>query len=102
MTEYNKLVRDKIPEIIETSGERANVRILEDGEYFRELRKKLGEEVGEYLESGDSAELADILEVVLALAGASGISSEELWQIYGKKHRERGGFEKKIFLVSKE
>lgn len=100
--EYNKLVRDKIPEIIEGGGEKANIRLLSDGEYIAELERKLDEEVAEYHESGELCELADILEVVYALCEARGSSRDELLAAYGAKHAARGGFSKKIFLISKE
>lgn len=98
---YNKLVRDRIPEIIENSGEKAIVRILDDAEYKRRLEDKLDEEIAEYHESKELEELADILEVVYALCEAQGDSIEELMRRYYQKHEERGGFSKKIFLVGK-
>lgn len=99
---YNKLVRDNIPEIIQKQGETPHIRILEDGEYLRCLEAKLDEEVGEYHRDKTKEELADILEVAFALAAAQGCSREELLEIYRKKHHARGGFEKRIFLISKE
>lgn len=101
MTEYHKLVRDKIPEIIESQGETPNIRILSDAEYGLHLEQKLDEEVGEYHRDQNMEELADILEVVYALADAIG-SREELMDIYQRKHDSRGGFSKRYFLVSKE
>ena len=102
MIVYNKLVRDKIPELIEKQGEVPHVRILEEEEYLRHLEEKLNEEVGEYHRDKNVEELADILEVVVALAEANGCSKEELLSVYQKKHESRGGFEKRIFLISKE
>lgn len=99
---YNKLVRDKIPEIIENNGSKAEIRILSDEEYRRFLEAKLDEEVGEYRRDQTPEELADILEVVYALAAAQGVSKSELLEIYQKKHDSRGGFEKKILLISSE
>lgn len=99
---YNKLVRDKIPEIIRNQGETPCTRILEESEYQRCLEDKLNEEVGEYLREQNAEELADILEVVFALAEAEGCTREALMEIYRKKHDERGGFENRIFLISKE
>lgn len=101
MTVYNKLVRDKIPEIIENQGEKANVRILDDSDYLKLLEMKLDEETGEYHRDKNLEELADILEVVFALADSIG-SREKLMEIYQKKHDARGGFEKRIFLISKD
>ena len=100
--EYSKLVRDKIPAIIEGQGETPVTRILEDGEYRRCLEQKLDEEVAEYHESGSLEELADILEVVFALAEADGHSKEALMAAYQAKHDARGGFSEKIFLIAKQ
>ncbi len=102
MTIYNKLVRDKIPEIIEAQGQKANVRILTEEEYRICLEAKLDEEAGEYHREKSLEELADILEVVYALAATHGCPPEQLQQIYQKKHRQRGGFEARFFLISKE
>lgn len=99
---YNKLVRDKIPEIIRNQGETPYTRVLEGPEYQRCLEAKLNEEVGEYLRDKNAEELADILEVVFALAEAEGCTREALMEIYREKHDERGGFENRIFLISKE
>ena len=83
---YNKLVRDKIPEIIEKSGEKAIIKILEDNEYRSSLFEKAKEELWE-VETAESidetkAELADLLEVVRALSEYNG-----------------GGFSERIFLI---
>ncbi len=102
MTLYNKLVRDKIPEIIEAAGEKPQIRILEQQEYMELLHDKLDEEVGEFHRDQNVEELADILEVVLALADAIGCTREELAEIYRRKHEARGGFEKRVFLIFKE
>ena len=99
---YNKLVRDKIPQIIEENGGKAEMRILSDEEYRSFLEAKLDEEVGEYHRDKNAEELADILEVVYALAEAIGCPKAELMDIYRRKHEVRGGFEKRIFLISKE
>ena len=99
---YNKLVRDKIPQIIEENGGKAEIRILENDEYRQFLEKKLDEEVGEYHQDKSAEELADILEVVYALAASIGCSKEQLLNIYQKKHDERGGFAERILLISSE
>ena len=100
--DYNKLVRDRIPEIIAAKGEKPVIRVMEDKEYIICLEKKLDEEVSEYHESKEIEELADILEVVYALCEAQGRSVHELMMTYEKKHIERGGFSKKILLLRKE
>ena len=98
MKVYNKLVRDKIPEIISRDGSRAVTRVLDDGEYLSALDKKLFEEIGEYLESGSVEELADIAEVFSSILAARGIAMEELLTVMKDKRLSRGGFSDKIFL----
>ena len=104
MTEmlYNKLVRDKIPEIIAQQGESANIRILSDKAYTAALEQKLDEETAEFHKEKNLEELADILEVVYALAENMGHTKEDLYRVYDKKHEDRGGFRERIFLISKE
>ena len=102
MTVYNKLVRDKIPEIIERNGGKAQLRLLSDEEYIACLEAKLDEEVGEYHRDKTLEELADILEVVFALAENQGVSVDNLMDIYNCKHQQRGGFRERFFLISKE
>ena len=94
----NKLVRDNIPDICKGTGQIPETRILNDREYSLELRKKLQEEVQEYLLSSDIEELADILEVVEALAKDHGTSIDEVIGIKQKKQDRNGAFKKKIFL----
>ena len=100
--DYNKLVRDSIPEIIIAQGEKPIIRVMDDKEYIVSLEKKLDEEVAEYHESKEIEELADVLEVLYALCEAKGHSVDELIKVYEKKHIERGGFSKRIFLLRKE
>ena len=99
---YGKLVRDKIPAIIESKGKRANIRILSDDEYTAELARKLDEEVSEFHKDRNLEELADILEVVYALTENIGCSKEELFAANEKKRAERGGFKERIYLISNE
>ncbi len=98
MKTYNKLVRDKIPQIIQRDGKSCQTRVLSDKEYLNALNDKLTEEVNEYLASGETEELADIVEVVQALATVKGCSAGQLEEIRTAKAQERGGFAKKIFL----
>lgn len=95
---YNKMVRDKIPEIIEMSGKTCTVETLTDEKYIVMLDAKLTEELAEYQESKSLEELADLLEVMGAVVKARGYSWDELTKVRKKKHEERGGFEKKIML----
>ena len=102
MKVYRKLVRDHIPQMIEATGGKAVTQILSDEAYATCLEAKLDEEVGEYHRDKTVEELADILEVVYALAATSGCSREQLEQVYFEKHRERGGFDRKIYLIYTE
>lgn len=95
---YNKLIRDRIPEIIEEQGKRCEIRTLTEDEYRLELDRKLQEELKEYLDEGTVEELADIVEVVLAIAKEKGLTKEELDRVMEEKRKKRGGFEKRLFL----
>ncbi len=95
---YNKLVRDLIPEIICQSGRRCSVEILPLEEYIQMLDKKMGEELAEYLKDQNVEELADLLEVIRAIAVARGYTLEDLERVRADKAAKRGGFEKRILL----
>ena len=95
---YNKLVRDRIPEIIEASGNTCVTEILFDEDYLRMLNAKLDEELAEYHADQSIEELADLMEVIRACAAARGYTVEELEQVRVEKVTKRGGFEKKILL----
>ena len=98
---YNKLVRDNIPNIIESKGETPVTRILDDATYKSELEKKLYEEYQEVLEaSGDARveELADMLEIIRALAKLENKTLQHIVDIADNKNVKRGAFEEKIFL----
>lgn len=98
MAIYNKLVRDKIIEIIESKGGSAKFRILNDEEYRTELNKKLSEEVNEYFNDNSVEELADIVEVIYGILDSLNISIEEFEEIRKNKQEKRGAFKKKIYL----
>lgn len=87
---YNKLVRDKIPEIIEASGKKCEIQVLNDEAYLEMLDKKLSEELKEYQESHEAEELADILEVIYTLAQAHGVSKESLKKQERQKRTSAG------------
>jgi len=92
-----KLVRDKIPEIIRAEGLEPVIYAADAEEYASRLRDKLQEEVGEFIASdNDPEELADILEVVYALAEQAGTSREQLEKLRAAKADKRGGFMKRI------
>ena len=96
---YHKLVRDRIPEIIEQSGKTCITSILSADEYLTMLDEKLSEELAEYQQDKSMEELADLLEVMMAVAKARGSSFEEVEAIRRQKAEKRGGFEKRILLT---
>ena len=95
---YEKLVRDKIPEIIEKSGKQCEIEILSDEKYLEMIDKKLSEELLEYHKDKNLEELADLLEVIYAATKARGYSIEDLEKGRAEKAKKRGGFDKKILL----
>ena len=100
---YNKLVRDKIPENINSmEGRKATWRIMNDDEYIKELNKKLLEEVHEFIEENAIEELADIIEVIQSIMRVKNISYEELKNVQQMKREKKGGFSNKIYLVEVE
>jgi predicted house-cleaning noncanonical NTP pyrophosphatase (MazG superfamily) len=99
---YNKLVRDKIPAIISADGKKLKTRILSDEEHLQALIKKLSEELAEFEEALSLDELADLQEIVHALADAIGSDRIELEKVRAKKAEKRGGFKEKIFLEAAE
>ncbi|MDK2967173.1 nucleoside triphosphate pyrophosphohydrolase [Lacrimispora sp.] len=98
MDKQNKLVRDKIPEIIESDGRKAGYHVLSEEEYLAALDNKLQEEVEEYQADKSLEEMADVLEVLYAICKARGYTKEELESKRREKFIERGGFERKLFL----
>ena len=98
MKVYNKLVRDFIPEIIKSSGKACTTAILSQEDYLCMLDAKLDEELAEYHKDHNIEELADLLEVIRAVAIARGYTLNELEQTRAEKAADRGGFEKRILL----
>lgn len=97
-----KLVRDKIPQIIEAAGKKPIIEILSDEDYLIELDKKLNEEVAEYQSDKSIEEMADVLEVLFAICEARGYSIDELMQAREGKREKRGGFKDRIYWVGNE
>lgn len=92
-----KLVRDKIPQIIRSKGLEPVIYTASTEEYATRLRDKLREEVEEFIASDDDPdELADILEVLYALAGQAGTDQQQLEKLRAAKAEERGGFGDRI------
>lgn len=102
MKTFNKLIRDRIPELIEADGHDYEMEILDDKRYFEALNKKLQEELDEYIESKEIMELADIVEIIYAILDHKDISRKEFEEMRKEKKQERGGFEKKLFLKKAE
>ena len=98
MKKYNKLVRDKIPEIIENDGHKAKFTTLSEQDYMTALDKKLLEEVKEYQADKSLDEMADVLEVLYAICNARGYTKKALETKRQEKKMDRGGFEKRLFL----
>lgn len=95
---HNKLVRDKIPQVIEAAGKKFDVRKANKEEHYKLLEVKLEEEVREFLEDKNLEELADIMEVLFGLAENMGYSEEELFKKRMEKKEERGGFSEGVVL----
>lgn len=102
MPTYNKLIRNKIPQIIKNNGKTPTTRILPEEEYIKEICNKTQEELTEYIEAKTKPdkleELSDLLELINALAEHEGTTLEEIDEIRKKKAEERGGFQNRIFL----
>ena len=95
---YNKLVRDRIPEIIAASGKICTTEILSEDAYLEKLDEKLNEELAEYQQSKSLQELADLLEVMEAVVKARGYNWEDLLRVQNEKRDARGSFHKRILL----
>ena len=96
---YNKLVRDKIPENIDSkSGSKSKYRILNDNEYLIELNKKVLEEANEFIEDNSIEELGDLMEVINAIMKLKGYKMEEVYKIMKVKEEKKGAFYNKIYL----
>lgn len=100
MIKYDKLIRDKIPEIIEQSGKKCIVEVMDNDTYIEYLDQKLNEELAEYQQDKSIEELADLLEVMYAVVVARGYSVEELERKRLDKAEKRGAFEKRLLLKS--
>lgn len=97
-----KLIRDKIPKIAAAKGEHMHCHTANPGEFRHHLVKKLREEVDEFLDSKDPEELADILEVVGAIAKERGLSMRHIYRLRDKKRKARGGFDERIIWEQTE
>ena len=96
---YHKLIRDRIPEIIETQGKCCIVKQLSDEEYLKMVDAKLDEELAEYHKEQNLEELADLMEVIYAAAEARGFTREQLERVRAEKEAQRGAFHKRLLLL---
>ena len=99
---HNKLIRDRIPHIIEANKGKYELRIMGKGEFKRELRKKLLEEAEEVIGAEKDAllkELADVLELMRSIAESESISFDLIEKKRKERRRDRGGFKKRLFLI---
>lgn len=100
---YNKLVRDRVPEIIQKSGNESKTVILSEEEYQVALREKILEEATEVATASPEElvkEIADLYEVIDTVIATNHLNKETIFQEQEKRKKERGGFEKKIKLIS--
>ena len=97
-TVHNKLVRDRIPEIIASSGKTCVTEVLPNDAYIQALDAKLNEELAEYQQSKSLEELADLLEVMGAVVKARGYTWDDLTRVRKEKRAQRGAFDQRIFL----
>ena len=99
---YNKLVRDNIVNIINSKGNKANYRVLDDKEYLDELNKKLIEEANEFIEENSVEELGDVMEVIESIMKVKDISWDEVREAQNIKREKNGGFKDRLYLESVE
>ena len=99
---HKKLIRDKIPQIIEAAGDRYEARVMGKAEFEKELKRKLVEEASELVKTSRKDllnEMADVLELLKSIANFYKIDFKFLEEKQVQKRRERGGFEKRLFLI---
>jgi len=103
MKKYNKLIRDKIPEVIEDSGKSYKIRKLDDREYLEKVKEKIIEETNELVESKSRVdiinEIADVYEIIEALMDIKKITPSEVSKVKENKKVSRGAFDKKLLLI---
>ena len=95
---FDKLVRDKIPRIIQSNGEKTVIHIADDKEYWERLKEKLLEEVKEFSKNSNEEELVDVLEVIEGVCESKKFDKEEIEKIKKEKAEKRGKFKERIIL----
>jgi len=98
MIQNDKLVRDRIPEILRAQGKRCDVRTLADDEFAQRVEEKLAEEIAEYRESGEIEELADIVKLIEAIAEQRGVEWDQFERLRLQKREQRGGFTRRLLV----
>ena len=106
IVKYNKLIRDRIPEIIKKAGWKPTVRKLKKAEFLKRLRKKVLEEARELIRAKDKKgiidEVVDIQELLEVLISEIGSSKPQIKKFQADKRKKRGGFKKRLFLIKEE
>jgi len=106
VVKYNKLIRDRIPEIIKEAGWKPTVRTLRKSEFLKAVRKKVFEEAEELIQSKDKKgiidEIVDIQELLDVLALEIGLPKPKIKKLQIAKRKKRGGFKKRLFLIKEE
>lgn len=102
MEKFDKLVRDKIPEIIEAKNKKVKTHIADEMEYWNKLKGKLHEEVQEFIKEENEEELADIMEVFNAICDFKKLDKDYVEKLRLDKFEKRGGFKKRIILDEAE
>ncbi|HUW71889.1 MAG TPA: nucleoside triphosphate pyrophosphohydrolase [Candidatus Humimicrobiaceae bacterium] len=106
IVKYNKLIRDRIPEIIKKAGWKPTVRKLKKAEFLKALKKKVLEEARELIRAKDKKgvinEIVDIQELIDTLTSEIGLSKPQIKKFQAVKRKKRGGFKKRLFLIKEE
>jgi predicted house-cleaning noncanonical NTP pyrophosphatase (MazG superfamily) len=95
---YNKLVRDKIPEYIQSKGEKVIFHVADEKEYWQKLKEKIDEETREFIKSESIEELADLLEVMDAVIDYKKFNKQEIERIKNEKAQKKGVFSRRVIL----
>jgi len=106
IVKYNKLIRDRIPEIIKKAGWKPTVRKLKKAEFLKALKKKVLEEARELIRAKDKKgvinEIVDIQELIDTLTSEIGLSKPQIKKFQAVKRKKRVGFKKRLFLIKEE
>ena len=102
MKKYNKLVRDKVPDVLKRKGKKYEAHVANDEEYWQTLKQKLLEETEEFLESEGEEEIADILDVLDEIFEFMGLKRKYIEFVRKQKAKEKGKFKKRIILEKAE